>query len=227
MSAAHVRREPDADAAALTAATLVASAVAEALTERGTAHVALSGGSTPVRCYELLGTLVTDWRMVQLWFCDERCVEPDHADSNFRLASAALQAPRATWHRIAGEAGPHAATADYERQLTGVTLDAALLGLGEDGHTASLFPRHPALHASGRAVAVTDAPKPPPERVSLSLGTLNQARHLVLLVTANAKAPALAAALSAPSPDAPASLLSRDHLTVVTTVDALTTCPPS
>ena len=171
MSAAHVRREPDADAAALTAATLVASAIAEALTERGTAHVALSGGSTPVRCYELLGTLVTDWRMVQLWFCDERCVEPDHADSNFRLASAALQAPRATWHRIAGELEAQDAASAYARELGDVVLDAALLGIGEDGHTASLFPGNAALEARGRAVAVTDAPKPPPERVSLTLTT--------------------------------------------------------
>jgi len=216
-----VQSAADSEAASLAAATLLARAVDETVATRGAAHLALSGGSTPRRCYELLGPLVEDWRAVHLWFCDERCVPPDDPLSNSRMAREALDAPGATWHRIPGELGAAAAAAAYERELADVVLDAALLGIGEDGHTASLFPGHPALAAAGRAVAVHDAPKPPPERVSLTLQALNGARELVLLVTGREKAPALAAALAEPSRSVPASLLARARLTVVATRDAL------
>ena len=221
MSAARVLREPDPESAARTSAALLAGAVNEALSTRGAAHLALSGGSTPRRCYQLLGPLVGDWRAAQVWFCDERCVPPDDPQSNFRLAREELTAPGATWHRMQGQLGPDAGAAAYERELADVVLDAALLGIGDDGHTASLFPRHVELDAPGRVVGVTGAPKPPPGRISLTLPALGGARALVLLVSGHEKAPALAAALGEPSRDVPASLLARDHLTVVATTDAL------
>jgi 6-phosphogluconolactonase len=96
-----------------------------------------------------------------------------------------------------------------------------LLGMGPDGHTASLFPGHPALHADGTVVAVRDAPKPPPERVSLTLRTLNAAHRLVLLVTGEGKADALARVVAGPDPAIPASLLERERLEIVADEAAL------
>lgn len=210
-----VTRVAGAEEAAARAAEVLATAIAGARTVRGRAHVALAGGSTPRRCYELLGPLLDDWRDVHLWFGDERCVAPEDPAANARLVAESLAAPGATVHRIAGELGPEPAAAAYAQELGEVTLDVALLGLGEDGHTASLFPRSPALDASGPAVGVRDAPKPPPERVSLTLPLLNASHRIVLLVTGAGKAAALARALGAPDRATPASLLAREHLEVV------------
>jgi 6-phosphogluconolactonase len=143
-------------------------------------------------------------------------------------------------HRILGELGPDAAASAYATLLRervppaeeggGVgglpILDLALLGLGEDGHTASLFPGHPEVQADGGALClpVRDAPKPPPERVTLSLPMLRAARHCLLLATGAGKAPALAAVLAGPDPRVPASLLASERLHVV--VDAAA-APPS
>jgi 6-phosphogluconolactonase len=211
----------DAEAASRRAAELLAGAVAAACAQRGAAHLALSGGGTPRRSYELLGASEIDWPQVHIWFCDERCVPADDEQSNLRLVRETLGDVPAQWHPVRGELGPDAAAHAYERELGDVVLDVALLGIGPDGHTASLFPDHPALDATGRAVGVSDAPKPPPERVSLTLPTLGAARGLVLLVTEREKAPALAAALGEPSRSTPASLLARDRLTVVASREAL------
>lgn len=213
--------EPDLEAASARCAGLIAEAVTDALTQRGAAHVALSGGSTPRRSLELLGPLIADWRGVHVWFCDERCVAPDDEQANARMALQALRALGATWHPMRGELGPDAGAAAYERELADVVLDLALLGIGEDGHTASLFPGHAALEASGRVVGVSGAPKPPPERISLTLATLDGARSRLLLVSGHAKAPALTATRGPRSAQVPASLLLRDHLTIVATADAL------
>ena len=224
MSGPRVLREPDAEAAARRGAEEVAAAIGDALGARGAAHVALSGGRTPARMHELLGPLVTSWRGVHVWFADERCVPPDDPESNARMVRETLDAPGAVVHRIEGELGAEEAAAAYERELGDVVLDVAVLGLGEDGHTASLFPRHPALENSDpparRDVPVHDAPKPPPDRVSLSLPTLNGARQRLLLVTGAGKAGPLAGALGEPTPDVPASLLRREGLTVVADADA-------
>ena len=218
----RILREPDAAAAARRAAEELAGAIAEALATRGAAHIALSGGGTPRPAYEQLGQLVPDWRAVHVWFADERCVGPDDEDSNARLVRETLDAPGAHVHRMQGELGPEAGAAAYERELGDVVLDVVLLGIGPDGHTASLFPHHPALEAAGvRAVGVRDAPKPPPERISLTRETLDRARRLVLLVAGEDKAPALAAALGDPSPATPMSLLRRDALDVIADTAAL------
>jgi 6-phosphogluconolactonase len=100
-------------------------------------------------------------------------------------------------------------------------LDVALNGMGPDGHTASLFAGHPQLHAEGVAVCVRDSPKPPPVRVSLTLGKLNEARRILLLVTGAEKAAMLARVIAGPDPDVPASLLARDRLQIIADAAAL------
>ncbi|MCW3011043.1 MAG: pgl [Solirubrobacterales bacterium] len=184
-------------------------------------HLGLAGGSTPRRAYEMLGALRSDWSGVHLWFGDERCVAADDEDANYAMASRALEAPGATWHRIRGELGPDEAAAAYAEELGGVTLDLVLLGLGEDGHTASLFPGDPAVDSDAVAVGVHGAPKPPPERVTLGLDLLNASGRIVLLVAGAGKAAALGRVLAGPDADVPASLLERSRLTVIADVAAL------
>jgi 6-phosphogluconolactonase len=225
---------PDAQAAASHAAGEIARALREALERRGVAHLSLAGGATPRRAYELLAGLVEDWSAVELWYGDERCVGPEDPESNHQLVAgsllAGISAPPGLEHRILGELGPDAAAAAYATLLRervpaeedGVasglpTLDLALLGLGEDGHTASLFPGHPEVQNDSGALClpVRDAPKPPPERVTLSLPVLRAARGCLLLVTGAGKAEALAAVLTGPDPRVPASLLTSERLHVV------------
>ncbi len=216
-----VEREPDPGSAARRAAHLIAAAVTDALATRGAAHVALSGGNTPRDTYADLGPLVPDWRHVHLWFADERCVGPDDPESNARLVRETLVAPGAVTHRMQGELGAQDAASAYERELADVVLDIVLLGIGDDGHTASLFPDNPALDAAGRVAPVHDSPKPPPDRITLTRSTIDGARQRLLLVTGSGKAAALAGALGAPSRHVPCSLISRDGLTVVADAAAL------
>jgi 6-phosphogluconolactonase len=214
-------RTPDGEAAGREAARRTADAIADALAARGVAHVALAGGTTPKRAYALLGPLVADWSAVHLWFGDERCVGPDDPDANVLMARTALDAPGAIWHRIEGERGAEAAAAAYAAELGDVVLDLAMLGLGEDAHTASLFPDNPALDLTATVVPVHDSPKPPPDRVSMSLGTLNAARAILLLTEGAGKRAPLALALGEPSRHAPSSLLDRAKLTVIADAAAL------
>jgi 6-phosphogluconolactonase len=219
----------DPAAAATACAEILAGHLRAALAARGEAHVALNGGSTPRPVYEQLPALLSDWSGVHLWFGDERCVPPDHAESNHRLAAETLVAGAAIApdrvHRMRGELGPDEGARAYAAELAehlelddaGIpVLDVVHLGLGPDGHTASLFPHHPTLKASGWAtVAIHDSPKPPPERISLSLACLNAARARVLHTVGESKREALARALGEPDPATPASLLGREHLEVV------------
>ena len=206
----EVVRLPDAEACARRAAQLITEAVDE-----GARHLALSGGSSPERTYQLLGPKVPDWSLVDLWYSDERCVRPDHEDSNHRMASAALQAPGAVWHRMEGELGPDDGARNYARELAGIVMDVALQGMGPDGHTASLFPDHPLLDATGICAGVRDSPKPPPERITMTLEYLNRSGRILLLVTGEGKADALARVLAGPDREVPSSLLDRDRLTVI------------
>jgi 6-phosphogluconolactonase len=235
----------DAQAAARRAAQELARLLQESLERRGSAHIALAGGSTPRAAYELLAGLVEDWSAIELWYGDERCVGPDDPESNHRLVAESLLSrisgapPRE--HRIRGELGAEEAASSYERKLRSrvptaeiahsrvppangsrsagavPVLDVALLGIGEDGHTASLFPGHPEVSDESGALClpVHDAPKPPPDRVTLSIAVLRAARHGMLLATGSAKAEALTAALTGPDPRVPASLLASDRLHVV------------
>ncbi len=221
MTDAVVERAADADAAARRAAELLAATVTEALALRGAAHIALSGGRTPRVTYAQLGPLLPRWDGVHVWFADERCVGPDDPQSNALLVRETLDAPGATVHRIQGELGAEAAASAYERELGDVVLDAVLLGLGEDGHTASLFPGNAVLQTGGRVAAVHDSPKPPPDRVTLTRATIDGARRRILLVTGAAKAQALAATLGDPSTDVPGSLIRREGLVVLADPPAL------
>ena len=224
----------DAEAAARRAADEIARAIQRARAERGEAHISLAGGSSPRRAYELLAEIVPDWHGVHLWHGDERAVAPDDPDSNHRLIQESLLTPlrdrrSATTpveHRIAGELGPEEAARLYAQELTdrvaagedGVpVLDLALLGIGEDGHTASLFPGHLEVDRDDELVLpVYGAPKPPPERVTLSIPVLRAARHALMLAPGASKADAVAAVLAGPDRHVPASLLASGRLQIVT-----------
>jgi 6-phosphogluconolactonase len=216
----QITRVLDRDAAAVRAAEVLAVAIDGARTVRGQAHVALSGGSA-VSVYRLLGPQLPDWRDVHLWYGDERCVPLDDPESNHKLATGDLVAPEATWHPVPTDLGCDAAAAAYAEELDGTVLDVALNGMGPDGHTASLFPGHRELQAEGIAVAVHDSPKPPSDRVTLTLPKLNESRRIVLLVTGADKAPMLARVIAGPDPAVPASLLDRDKLEIIADTAAL------
>jgi len=177
-------------------AVAAATEIAEAI-RRGARTLVLAGGTTPQRCYELLADMYVRWGRVTVLFGDERCVPPDHPDSNYRMVRETLlsKVAPASVHRMAGELGPAAAARDYER-IVGflVPLDVVLLGVGEDGHTASLFPGHPALKADGWTTYIRNAPKPPPQRVTLTLAALRGARRVIILATGAGKADAVARA---------------------------------
>ena len=207
--------------AAAVASEVLATAIASARTVRGRAHVALSGGSVVGQAYRMLGTELSDWRDVHLWYGDERVVPLDDPESTHRLATESLDAPGATWHPLAVDLGCEGAAAAYAEELDGTVIDIALNGMGPDGHTASLFPGHPMLDAQGVAVCVYDSPKPPSERVTLTLGKLNEARRIVLLVTGADKAPMLARVIAGPDRAVPASLLARDRLEIIADAAAL------
>lgn len=211
----------DEDEAAERAAVVLATALDAARTVHGVAHACLAGGSTPLRAYRLLGERLPDWSDVHFWFGDERCVGPDHEESTFRVVRETLVVPGAEIHRCRGELGPDAAAAEYADALRDVVLDVALLGMGPDGHTASLFGGNDGLRAEGIAAGVRGSPKPPPERVTLTLPYLNSARRILLLTTGQAKAKALARVVAGPDEAIPASLLARDRLEIVADEAAL------
>jgi 6-phosphogluconolactonase len=211
----------DPEEAAQRTAEVLATAIDAGRTVHGAAHVALSGGSVTRRVYELLGPMLPDWRDVHLWYGDERFVPLDDPESTHRMATQALDAPGAVWHPLDVSGSLEEAAARYADELDGAVIDVALNGMGPDGHTASLFPGHPQLYADGVAVPIRDSPKPPPERVTLTLGKLNEARRIVLLVTGGEKAPVLARVLAAPDDALPASLLARDRLEVIADSAAL------
>ncbi len=182
----------NAEAVAGSAATYIAVTLA-----KGARTLVLAGGTTPQRCYELLREMDVIWGRVIILFGDERCVPPDHPDSNYRMAREALldRVAPGTVHRMPGELGPVEGAELYSPVVASLApLDIVLLGIGEDGHTASLFPGHPVLQAKGWAVGISDSPKPPPERVTLTLTTLRKARHVLILATGSGKAAAVAKA---------------------------------
>jgi 6-phosphogluconolactonase len=203
-----------------------ASAAAEELVgaARAGQHIALSGGSTPKRAYELAAELEPDWSRATVWWGDERCVPPDDARSNYRLAREALL-DRLTHlpvvKRIETERGCEGAASRYESELQGATIDLALLGLGPDGHTASLFPDSPALAELGRrAVAGPPGLAPYVDRVTLTIPALRAARRIVYLVTGREKADVAGRAFAGPpDPRTPASLVRSDRGETIAILD--------
>jgi len=206
---------PDAEALARTSAEMFTAQARASLQERGRFAVALSGGSTPRQLYARLATpeisSQIDWGNVHLFWGDERCVPPSHPDSNFLMVRESLHVPvpEQNIHRIPGELPPEEAAMRYEQELRAFfgdtpRFDLILLGLGEDGHTASLFPASAALYEQTRwAVAVSHEVPPPPliPRVTLTLPAINHAREVIFLVAGREKAGRVAQVLG----EAPAS----------------------
>jgi len=225
----------DADAAADAAVRLVLEALPAAAhpAERpspGSAHpgvdasrttIALTGGRTPVEALRRLGRQPVAWDRVDIFLADERCVPYDHDDSNARVVDEALGKRGYTLHGLPETGSPGDRARAYAHELDGRPLALVLISLGEDAHTASLFPGHGGLDANGETVAILDSPKPPPERVSLTLPRIATAERIVLLVTGSGKAEALRRTLAGPSPLAPASLLPQDRVTIVADAEAL------
>ena len=186
--------------------------------------VALSGGTTPAALYRALSSLYrtqVDWLNIEFFFGDERAVPPDHPDSNYRLANESLFRPAGVGseriHRMKGEMENLSAAAElYARELRVLAsddfphFDLVLLGLGSDGHTASLFPHSEALQERTRWVLpILDAPKPPRRRLTLTMPVLNAARQVIFLVSGEQKARAVREVLqgTAPADDYPAKLV--------------------
>ncbi|HEX6999343.1 MAG TPA: 6-phosphogluconolactonase [Gammaproteobacteria bacterium] len=192
----HVR---ETEAAAVSAAAAwLRSRAAQALADRGEITVVLAGGATPRPLYEAAAGFATDWSRWRFYFTDERCVPPGHAERNDAMARAAwlerAGVPPQNVHPIPAELGADAGAARYAETLAGVgVFDVVVLGIGSDGHTASLFPGRPAGDEpqSADALPVHGAPKPPPDRVSLSAARLSRARAALLLVLGARKREAL------------------------------------
>lgn len=171
----------------------------------------MTGGSSPERAYALAAGLRRDWRDVELWWSDERCVPPEHEWSNFGLVRRTLldRVQSGAVHRIAGELGASRAAAEYDAELEGVVPSLVLLGLGADGHVASLFPNAPGLRERKRRAIPAEAElEPLVERVSLTIPVLESTPLLVFLVTGESKAEAVARAFAGPASEAvPGSLV--------------------
>jgi 6-phosphogluconolactonase len=202
----------------------------QAIATRGQFFLALSGGSTPRPLYELLASPLfatrIDWPLVQLFWGDERCVPPDQPESNYRMAREALldhvPIPRTNVHRIHGERGPAVAAAAYETLLAGffgnpefppkTSFDLVLLGMGADGHTASLFPGTAAARETRRWVVPSPGPQRGSWRVSLTPVLLNAAENVTFLVSGADKAERLKDVLEDGQPDLlPAQLIRPTH----------------
>jgi 6-phosphogluconolactonase len=195
-----------------------AAEVAELLVETATAggQIVLTGGSSPRRAYELAADAGADWSGATAWFGDERCVPPDDPDSNFAMADAALLSrldKPPTVIRMPGELEADAGAAAYETEVRARVggdprWDLLLLGLGPDGHTASLFPGKPAVEERSRLVVGVPLAGMEPQvpRISLTLPALNAARAVVFLVTGEGKAETVARVFGAsPDPGLPAA----------------------
>ncbi len=202
-----VRLFPDASALVDGALAAVIAIIRRSIAERGSCRIALAGGSSPRSLYERLVQAEVDWSALHIFFGDERCVPPDHASSNYRMAHEALlrhvAIPEAQVHRIRGELSPEEAARSYSEVLGSEPLDLVLLGMGGDGHTASLFPGGPELEERERWVVVSKSPIEPRDRVSLSLAALNSARTVLFLIAGADKADCLALVWRELEDDAP------------------------
>jgi 6-phosphogluconolactonase len=212
-----------ADAAA--AAQLAAERLAAAARAGG--HIVLTGGSTPRRAYELAAELQPDWSRVEVWWSDERCVPPDDERSNYGMAQAALLARLAVQpaavHRMRGELGREDGAVQYERELGGLArFDLLLLGLGPDGHVASLYPDQPTLdETERRAIGAEAHLQPFVDRITLTLPVLRAARAVLFLVAGADKADAAKRAFAGePSRATPGSLVRAVEGTTTALLDA-------
>lgn len=191
----HVLDDPQ--AVAEHTAQRILEAAGSAITERGVFRMVLAGGRTPEAAYRRLVDADTDWSCWDIFFGDERCLPIDDPERNSAMAAQAwldhVPIARSQIHVIPAEAGAEVASQAYTGDVRdALPFDMVLLGMGEDGHTASLFPGH--QHDPGEPVhAVHNAPKPPPDRVSLSQNVLSDARQVLILVTGSGKRDAVSA----------------------------------
>jgi len=240
----QVARFPTAESLMVEAARRFVAVAAQSVRESGRFGVALAGGSTPRRLYELLATPEyadrVDWTRTQVFWGDERCVPPDDPASNYHLARAALldrvPLPEANVHRIRGEDAPARAAAAYEWELRVAfrtpdgppsvqrerRLDLVLLGLGSNGHTASLFPGLAAVRERERWVMAEHVADLTTCRITLTPPVLNAAAQVVFLVSGVEKAATLQRVLEGPmEPDAlPAQVIAPSHGVLTWLVDA-------
>ncbi|MGZ8251193.1 MAG: 6-phosphogluconolactonase [Methylophilaceae bacterium] len=169
----------------------ILAAAQQAIAKYGSFLIVLAGGGTPKSVYELLSKEQADWANWHVYHNDDRCLPVDHPERNSLMARQAwlnhVPIPAEQIHDIPAELGNVAGAKAYAQTLAGVrTFDLVLLGLGEDGHTASLFPGQP-VDNSADAVPVFDAPKPPPERITISQNRLNNTHEVMFLVTGTGK----------------------------------------
>jgi 6-phosphogluconolactonase len=175
----------------------ISTCAAAAITARGIFHCVLAGGRTPEAIYHRLRALDTDWHAWSIYFGDERCLPPGNSQRNDTMARAAwldhVSIPSIRIHAIPAELGPVAGARQYAGLLASVPeFDLVLLGLGEDGHTASLFPDDATvLSATDPAIPIDKAPKPPPQRISMSAARLAHSREVLFAVTGADKREAL------------------------------------
>jgi 6-phosphogluconolactonase len=215
MTACRVEVVKDAAAIARAAAELFVKLAAQTARARSPFHVLLAGGTTPKALYTLLASAEyrsrVDWDRIAFFFGDERAVPPDHPQSNYHMANEVLFRPlgivESSIHRMKAEAEDlNAAAAAYEGVLRASfgafpRFDLVLLGMGSDGHTASLFPGSPVLREQSRLVApVLDAPKPPPRRLTVTLPVLNAGYQVLFTVAGRHKAPTLREVLEGTAP---------------------------
>jgi len=212
----QIRVVPDLERLSREAAEQFAQLAEQQVQGSGRFSVALSGGSTPQRLYELLASEPyrsrIPWDQAHVFWADERCVPSDHLESNFRMANDMLLSrvplPSVNVYRIPADQGdPVSAAASYEHTLRAFfrlqheawpEFDLVLLGVGKDGHTASLFPGSPALHETHRLVVATVGGTPNVPRISLTVPVFNHAKHLVWLVSGVDKAAVVRAILAGP-----------------------------
>jgi 6-phosphogluconolactonase len=205
----------------------IVGAIQQAVQHNGTCSIALVGGNTPREVYALLATMPyqsrVNWNYVYLFWGDERTVPPNHPESNFGMVQRTLLAhipiPKANVHRMLGELTPHLAAAEYTAALRRLfkqnlpRFDLILLGLGQDGHTASLFPGTDALEEKDQpAVAVLD-PALNTYRVTLTFPVINAAREVVFLVSGRNKAAIVQRVMGVkyPTKELPATMVQPDH----------------
>jgi 6-phosphogluconolactonase len=208
----HIAVYPDTNTLSQQAAQFIVRLANESIVTRGRFSIALSGGSTPKVLYGLLGSEPyrdqIDWSKVDIFWSDERCVPPDSVDSNYHMALEVLLSrvplsPQQV-HRMPADQPDHDAAAQaytHEmRQSFGTDgiphFDLIQLGMGPEGHTASLFPHQASLHEQQRLVMYVNVPKPPPPRLTFTPPILNAARHVLFLVTGAEKADAVQAVLA-------------------------------
>ena len=217
MPAAEVHILPTLEEASQAAAEFITTLAEHGARTQGRFTVALSGGTTPRALYQ---TLVAQpynervpWQSWHIFWGDERCVPPEHEDSNYLMAREALldrvPIPPGQIHRIRGEVSPEQASQEYELVLREVfqtampSFDLILLGIGDDGHTASLFPGTPALQEDHKLVVANWAPHLQAHRITFTVPLINAARAVAFLVTDESKAGVLRQVLESPPSDQP------------------------